>query len=83
MHVSESEFRVALELALDDLDTSSVQAVTGPGRSGAITAVYASHYLGVPFIPYGQRTPLTVMVVDTNSSTGKTLRKAKRGQRFV
>lgn len=55
------------------------KCVTGPGRSGAIASVYASHMLGIPFIPYGQSVPehlKPVLVVDTASLTGKTMRKA-------
>lgn len=53
-----------------------IQAVTGPGRSGAVAAVYASYILGVPFIPYGQVFPGHILVIDTVAQSGKTLRKA-------
>lgn len=59
----------------------SAKSVTGPGRSGAIASVYASHMLGIPFIPYGQEVPeklKPVLVVDTASLTGKTMRKAAK-----
>lgn len=62
--------------AIDD-----VGSVTGPGRSGAIAAVYASHLLGVPFIPYGQKAPLhlgRLLIIDTATESGATLRKATR-----
>lgn len=58
---------------------SRVGSVTGPGRSGAIAAVYASHMLAVPFIPYGGNAPVAlgrVLVIDTARMSGKTLRKA-------
>lgn len=57
------------------------RCVTGPGRSGAVAAVYASHRLGIPFIPEGVKPPDTlrpVMVIDTASKTGRTLRRAVR-----
>lgn len=49
--------------------------VTGPGRSGAVAAVYASHYLGVPYIPPKFRQASTALVVDTARLSGKTIRK--------
>ena len=55
--------------------------VTGPGRSGAITSAWASHILGVPFIPYGQKCPEKlepILVIDTARLTGRTLRKAAK-----
>ena len=55
--------------------------VTGPGRSGAITSAWASHILGVPFIPYGQKCPdklKPVLVIDTARLTGRTVRKAAK-----
>lgn len=58
-----------------------VRSVTGPGRSGAIAAVYASYILKVPFIPYGQRCPdnlKPILVIDTARKTGKTIRSAER-----
>ena len=59
-----------------------VRSVTGPGRSGAIASVYASHLLGVPWIPAACDVPQElepVLVVDTARQSGRTLRKmAKR-----
>lgn len=55
--------------------------VTGPGRSGAIASVYVSHFLKVPFVPFGVRLPKGlggVMIVDTALKTGRTMRKAVR-----
>jgi hypothetical protein len=55
--------------------------VTGPGRSGAIAAVYASHLLSIPFVPYGSSAPIglgSVLIVDTARQSGRTLRKAER-----
>jgi len=52
--------------------------VTGPGRSGAVAGVYASHYLSIPFIPYGQKPKGKFLIVDTATNSGRTLRKASR-----
>ena len=76
--VSEGEFRMILASSLAGL---RVRAVTGPGRSGAVASVYASHLLGVPWIPYGQPCPDSlrpILIIDTASRTGATLRKAGR-----
>lgn len=75
--VSEQEFKEAILAMLSDLP--AVGSVTGPGRSGAVAAVYASHILGVPFIPYGQKAPLhlgRLLIIDTATESGATLRKA-------
>jgi adenine/guanine phosphoribosyltransferase-like PRPP-binding protein len=80
--ISEPEFVAALRDTLDGHSlVPAVGAVTGPGRSGAIAAVYASHYLGVPFIPYGQKHPRhlgRLLIIDTAAESGATLRKAAR-----
>lgn len=80
--VTEAEFKTALYMALaDDVAYSAVGCVTGPGRSGAVASVYASHILGVPFIPYGQKAPIhlgRLLIVDTARESGATLRKAER-----
>jgi hypothetical protein len=63
----------------DVIADSQAKAVTGPGRSGAIAAVHASHYLGIPFIPFGRPTPLRpLLIVDTAVESGRTMRKAWR-----
>lgn len=77
--ISEQEFRERFYEQLADLP--SVGAVTGPGRSGAVAAVYASHFLRVPFIPYGSAHPShlgRLLIVDTARESGSTLRKAAR-----
>ena len=52
--------------------------VTGPGRSGAMAAVYASYLLGVPFVPYGVfACDGTVLIVDTAAMSGRTIRKSR------
>ena len=75
--VSEEEFRKKFTEALDKAPLCDY--VVGPGRSGAVAAVYASHYLGIPFVPYkhfieGKK----ALVVDTARASGETLRKASR-----
>ena len=50
--------------------------VTGPGRSGAIASVYASHFLGIPFVPFKRMRGSRVLIVDTAVASGGTLRKA-------
>ena len=75
--VNEAEFREAFIIQLPLYD--GVAFVTGPGRSGAIAAVYASHHLGIPFVPYKCCIPdQKVLIVDTAKQTGKTLRKAEK-----
>lgn len=77
--MTEQEWRGHFFAALDSIDKSKFDFVTGPGRSGAVAAVYASHYLGLPFKPHkaGNYDDDTVcLVVDTVEYTGKTLRKA-------
>lgn len=80
--VSEAEFsRTMRSLLVDDAELDSITHVTGPGRSGAIAAVYASHLLGVQFIPYGELLPRGVgslLIIDTARKSGATLRKAMR-----
>jgi hypothetical protein len=56
-------------------------AVTGPGRSGAIAAVYVSHFLKIPFIPFGIDLPEDkryIFIVDTAINSGRTMRRALR-----
>lgn len=81
--ISEAEFKARLNEVLSAFSfvMGSVGAVTGPGRSGAIAAVYASHMLHIPFIPYGQKHPEhlgRLLIVDTARESGATLRKAER-----
>ena len=74
--VSEVEFRKVLHSKLEGLQPG---AVTGPGRSGAIASAYASHVLGVPFLPFGTfcTHPLRpLLIVDTARKSGRTLRGA-------
>jgi hypothetical protein len=79
--VSEREFDAKLREKLVASPVILCGSVTGPGRSGAIAAVYASHLLGIPFIPYGSKVPEhlgQLLIVDTASESGATMRKAAR-----
>jgi adenine/guanine phosphoribosyltransferase-like PRPP-binding protein len=79
--ISESEFAARLCEVIAAAETDGVGFVTGPGRSGAIAAVYASHALHIPFIPYGATAPKHLgraLIVDTARESGATLRKAAR-----
>lgn len=80
--VTEPEFAMRLAQVLAGTpDVGRVGVVTGPGRSGAIAAVYASHLLRVPFLPYGAVAPPALgrlLIVDTARETGRTLRKCAR-----
>jgi len=81
--VTEPEFRTRLIDVLKAIDTDgSIGSVTGPGRSGAIAAVYVSHLLGIPFIPFGTyKVPIhlgKILIIDTARESGKTLRQAVR-----
>lgn len=82
MHViSEPEFYARMKEVLDNGDFGDAGCVTGPGRSGALAAVYVSHYLHIPFIPFGQEAPANlgrILVVDTARESGATMRKAMR-----
>lgn len=73
--VTEDEFRTELQVKLWDMH-GLYDYVTGPGRSGAVASVYASHYLGIPFVPYKHKSTGDVLIVDTASQSGRTLRKA-------
>ena len=78
--ITETEFRRELELKLQPYK-GLIQSVSGPGRSGAIAAVYASYILGVPFVPEGYDIAPNLyphLVVDTASKSGRTLRKYMR-----
>lgn len=79
--ISEPEFNDRIRELLADSKYDDVGSVTGPGRSGAIAAVYASHILSIPFIPYKANVPAhlgRLLIIDTASESGATLRKADR-----
>ncbi|QEH36559.1 hypothetical protein OJF2_51430 [Aquisphaera giovannonii] len=79
--VTEPEFHARLVEVAASLPADQIGSVTGPGRSGAVAAVYASHLLGVPFIPYGSQCPThlgCLLIIDTARESGATLRKAER-----
>ena len=81
-YVPETEFYAALSSQLHQHPAGPFRAVTGPGRSGAIAAVYSSHILGIPFLPFGSKGPENwtkpLLIVDTARETGATIRKAMR-----
>lgn len=84
--VSEPEFQARFREVLIQYMANSNRVfgyVTGPGRSGAVAAVYASHMVpGLHFIPYGVqikgKNAPQVLVVDTVTKTGATVRRAGR-----
>lgn len=78
--ISEDEWKQEFFKVLEGVDPAKFDFVTGPGRSGAVAAVYASHKLGIPFKPHkagNYKDDSAVLVVDTVEYTGKTIRKAK------
>lgn len=81
--IPEPEFAARLQALLTDPVYQDAGWVTGPGRSGAVAAVYASHILHIPFVPYGQAAGRLgrVLIVDTAMESGATLRKAERRYR--
>lgn len=86
--INEEEFskRIFKILEIHRNELSFAGSVTGPGRSGAIAAVYASHILKIPYIPFGSKIPThlgRLLIIDTASQTGKTLRKAERKYRYA
>lgn len=77
--VTEAQFQERLAHVLRTLP--AVRSVSGPGRSGAIASVYASHFLHVPWLPARCAVPAELrphLVIDTAVLTGATLRKAVR-----
>lgn len=79
--ISEEEWARKFRLNLWFLNGEKFDFVTGPGRSGAIASVYASHYLGIPFKPHkagSYKSGEYVLIVDTVEYTGKTLRKSEK-----
>lgn len=81
-YIDPEEFAVRIkETLLARFSIERPKAVTGPGRSGAIAAVYASHLLSIPFIPFGNNIPeklSPLLVIDTAKLTGATIRKAAK-----
>ena len=78
--ISEEEFSIRIQEVLQDPIFNSVGWVTGPGRSGAIAAVYASHILHIPFVPFGSEAKHLErpLIIDTARQSGATLKKAIR-----
>lgn len=82
--VSEAEFNMVIRDKLKGRDDFGW--VTGPGRSGAIAAVYASHILKIPFVPYGSfggENLGKLLIIDTAMESGRTLRKAQNKYKSV
>lgn len=85
-NITEEEFRARLRMMchMEGLKRKKFDFVTGPGRSGAVAAVYTSHHLGIPYIPhksgnYGNYK--RCLIIDTAVYTGKTLKKSSNWHR--
>lgn len=79
--VTEREFSERIRELLSAERFLAFGCVTGPARSGAVAAVYASHILRIPFLPYGSEIPEALrpaLIIDTARESGETLRKAAR-----
>lgn len=79
--MSEEEWRLKFYAELDKVKDIAARFdfVTGPGRSGAVAAVYASHYLSIPYKPHkagNYEVDNWALIVDTVEYTGRTLRQA-------
>ena len=76
---TEPEFSQLIKEKLKSVESLGIKSVSGPGRSGAIAAVYASYILKIPFIYYGQTVPVDLrphLVIDTAKMSGRTLKRA-------
>ena len=84
MTVDEPAFNATFSCVLNEMskfvDINQFNFVVGPGRSGAVASVYASHHLGIPFLPWGASPPAgsKILVVDTAMQSGRTIRRAMR-----
>jgi adenine/guanine phosphoribosyltransferase-like PRPP-binding protein len=79
--ITEPEFAARMgeiERELSEIYQAVPDYVTGPGRSGAIAAVYASHILRIPFVPFKSLCPGSALIVDTARESGRTIRKAAK-----
>lgn len=75
--ISEREFNERLVEVLTPF-IGQYKSVMGPGRSGAVASVYASHFLEIPWLPPTSNIPdhlRPVLVVDTAVLTGHTLKR--------
>ncbi len=83
--IEEPEFRQRFYEVLSSYNLDEFGCVTGPGRSGALASVYASHFLHLPFIPFGEDAPDIgrLLIVDTATDSGRTLRKAERNYAYA
>ena len=76
--VSETEFAQRIRTVLYDHSLANIGAVTGPGRSGAIAAVYASHIR--PVHPVRRHLPGQVRSIDHRHRPGERPDASKVGQ---
>lgn len=77
--IDEKQLTERMRIVLRGL--KDIGSVTGPGRSGAVASAFASHLLGVPFIPFGAKAPThlgKLLIIDTARYSGRTLRRAER-----
>jgi hypothetical protein len=78
--ISQEEFETELKMKLEPF-RGKVHSVIGPGRSGAIASVFASYYLGIPWLPQRhhsiKKILAPVLIVDTAEKTGKNLRRCR------
>lgn len=77
--ISEAEFADAIKAKLMTINPVHVDYITGPGRSGAIASVYASHILGRPFVPFKsglEDIDGHLLIIDTAKASGRTIKKA-------
>lgn len=79
MIVTEAEFKALIQEIYTDIP-SDVEWVTGPGRSGAIAAVYVSYAFGLPFIPYCSLGPAHKrgLIIDMQPLSSLVRRKAEK-----
>ena len=82
--ISEPEFKARMVQVLMPFGKGVIRSVVGPGRSGQIAAVYASHILGAAWLPptmKAREIPARmrpVLAIDTAARTGATLRRLVR-----
>ena len=82
-YVSLNEWALMLEKLYLKLNPDSFDAIVAIKRSGLMVGVYLSHFLRLPLftdaeIQFLEPKHNRVLLVDTTSWTGRTLRKAKR-----
>ena len=80
MKVAWEEFETRAKEVLEPY-RGKFKSVTGPKRSGAIASVFASHYLGLVWFPYGREIPSILkpsLIIDTAIMSGRSLRRCKK-----